>query len=140
MGNNTVAMFLNDQADIVERRGGEVLNTLKRCMGSGQGTDRLGGPGQMQVLPSHHADNIHVVMAGGNHLSSLGFVHGWQHEPEEVIRQLADQHGFRLVRKPASATPTRSAETTGSVGVADGGAGPQDDAHPQATDFAGQPS
>lgn len=101
MGFNTVAMFLNDQSDVMERRGQEVLDTLHTCMRSGQGTDRIGGPGQMQVLPSHHADNLHVVMAGGNTLSSLGFVSGWSHDPVHALKQLAGQHGYRLVKLPS---------------------------------------
>jgi len=99
MGNNTVAMFLNDRADVLVSDGQRVLRTLSMCLSGGEGTGDFGGPGQMQVLPSHHADYIHVVMAGGNKLSSFGFVRGSRHEPEHVLRELADQHGFRLVRK-----------------------------------------
>lgn len=99
MGYNTVALFLNDQADICTRQGQRVLDTLIECMRSGRGTDRFGGPGQMQVLPSCHADGQQVIVAGGNRITSLGVVHGLSHEPGDVLRQIAAQHGFALVRK-----------------------------------------
>lgn len=99
MGNNTVALFLNDHADVLDRRGGDVLEALRHSMRSGCGTDQFGGPGQMQILPSCHADGQQVVVAGGNRITLLGIVSDQSHDPEKVLRELADRHGFRLVTK-----------------------------------------
>lgn len=99
MGNNTVALFLNDQYDALTHKGQQVLNTLSECMRSGRGTDYLGGPAQMQVLPSAHADTLQIIAAGGNSIQIIGYAHWTDRTPEQVLRKLADQHGFRLVRK-----------------------------------------
>lgn len=105
MGNNTVALFLNDCAGDLDRDGEATLRTLRECLRSGQGTDRYGGPGQMQVLPSVHADGQQIIAAGGNRITLLGIAHGLSHEPEDILRQLASHYGFTLTKK-RSARPT----------------------------------
>ena len=55
------------------------------------------------VLPSHHADVVQVVAVGGNYMRPMGNLYGaWSNmqEPEKLLKELADQMGFRLVRKP----------------------------------------
>lgn len=98
MGFNTVAFFLNDQTDALCRDPGAVAITLRNAMSSGRGAKY--GPGGMRVLPSVHADYQQVVVAGGNRITLLGACHGLSHEPADILKQLADQHGYRLVRKP----------------------------------------
>lgn len=106
MGFNTVAMFLNDRANELTTRGDEVLADLRDCLAGGQGTDRWGGRAGMHVLPSVHADGQQVVVAGGNRITPLGICRDRSHDPETILRQLADQHGFRLVRKRAQHDPS----------------------------------
>lgn len=57
------------------------------------------------VVESHHADSTVVLAVGGNCGSVLATTYGWQHTDklfrERLLRQMADEAGFRLVRKTA---------------------------------------
>lgn len=94
MGYNTVAFMLNDRACELEKRD-DVGAFLCRCMRSGDG----GNIGQMiEVLPSQHADTQQVIVAGGNRITRLGYCWGLSHNPEDILQQLAEQHGYKLVK------------------------------------------
>jgi hypothetical protein len=51
------------------------------------------------VLPSDHADNMQIVAIGGNIMRRLGYGGYWTATDEDILRNLADSMGFRLVRK-----------------------------------------
>lgn len=94
MGFNTVALFLNDRAHDIAKSV-SILPRLKTAMSSGMCDDRGNG---MHVLPSQHADCLQIVAAGGNTIRHIGFASRLD-DDEAILRKLADQHGFRLVRK-----------------------------------------
>lgn len=95
MGFNTVAFFLNDQSDQVEKDP-DTIPRLRRALSSGSGYD---GRQYMTVLPSQHADVQQIVIAGGNRITALGSMLGLSHDIEDVARYLADQCGYQLVKK-----------------------------------------
>jgi hypothetical protein len=51
------------------------------------------------VVESHHADGTHLVQVGGNLGQSILYTWGWNIKPEELLKRLADKHGYRLVKK-----------------------------------------
>jgi hypothetical protein len=51
------------------------------------------------VLPSHHADGMLVCVVGGNTIKPLGM--GFRWDDDAILKAVADQHGYRLVRKSA---------------------------------------
>lgn len=106
MGFNTVALFLNDQADQVRKRPEELAEGLYRAMCSGVGSEdpryNIYLPGQTAVLKSQHADTLQIVVAGGNTIRALGYVHWTKFSDDKaILKALADDLGFRIVRKRA---------------------------------------
>lgn len=102
MGYNTVALFLNDQADQIRKYPEQLAEGLYRCMCGGCGSEERGIylPGQTTVLKSQHADTLQIVVAGGNTIREIGFVHWTKFSDDEaILKGLADQLGFRIVRK-----------------------------------------
>ena len=96
MGNNTVALFLNDMADDLRRRPEAVAETLYRAMCSGQG----GSLCQIvEALPSVHADATQIILAGGNRITSLGIMFDHDHSEETLIREMARRLGYSLRKK-----------------------------------------
>lgn len=102
MGFNTVAFFLNDQCDQVERDP-QTLPRLMRAMSSGSGND---DQQYMTVLPSVHADGTQIVLAGGNRITPLGIMFGRDHSEEALIRELARRLGYSLRKKRAALAPS----------------------------------
>lgn len=52
------------------------------------------------ILPPCHADYVQIVAIGGNTIRRLGGYAGtYANTDEEVLRNLADSMGFRLVKK-----------------------------------------
>lgn len=111
MGYNTAVMLLNDHIDGLNTDTGfgprlhdSILESSRpEYRGRGKSLP-LGhcGNGAM-VLESQHADNVQIVAVGGNCMIPLGTLWGaWRHmtEPEKLLKSLADQMGYRLVRKP----------------------------------------
>lgn len=55
------------------------------------------------AIESHHADNIAVVAVGGNCATVIGRSWGNHHKKEDklfILKQLADQFGYTLRKKP----------------------------------------
>jgi len=50
------------------------------------------------TLPSQHADTMQVVLIGGNSIRSLGYSN-WNSTDIEILRDLADQFGYKLTKK-----------------------------------------
>jgi hypothetical protein len=108
MGLNTAALILNDALHTIERdpeigqKIGMGIAMAHRSGGdiaahSSNGTHI----GAIQVLPSQHADYVQIVAIGGNCIRRLGTSGKW--EPEDLLRDLADQLGFTLRKRPAKA-------------------------------------
>lgn len=99
MGYNTVVMFLNDNIDRVQKNPGEVIDAIhSRAIGN----DRTWVPFGTTVLPSRHADDAQVIIAGANTLKVLANVH-WHrmNDPVEIVRAIAREHGFKVaITKP----------------------------------------
>lgn len=101
MGLNTAVIVRNDFLHDIKKddRFGEKLYHAI-CMAHRDG----GRNSSFSVLPSQHADTAQVVVIAANRLRSLGYG-SWEHDDEGLLRALADQHGFRLVRKQKAPTP-----------------------------------
>lgn len=111
MGYQTSVMLLNDHIDGLktdtgfgERLYHSILEaTLPQYRDKGKSLS-LGNCGNgAMVLPSQHADNVQIVAVGGNYMKNIGTLWGrWpqMQEPEKLLKELADQMGYRLVRKP----------------------------------------
>lgn len=96
MGYNTACIILNDRLHDFAKDpevGGKVQTAVLVAH-----RDMSRGPHGFQALPSQHADVAQVVVVSANSIKPLGYGH-WQNTDEELLRHLADQHGFRLVRK-----------------------------------------
>jgi hypothetical protein len=101
MGLNTACIIRNDFLNEIEedaKFGKKIADAVRYASHPehapyhGQGFD---------VLPCTHADYLQVVVVGGNLLRRLGSGYGgpWTADDAEVLRVLADQMGFKLVKK-----------------------------------------
>jgi hypothetical protein len=110
MGYQTAVTILNDAVDQLKTDvgfGPRLLDAIlisQRPEYRERGVDvSLGNHcNAVMVLPSHHADVVQVVAVGGNYMRPLGNLYGaWRNmqEPEKLLKELADQMGYRLVRK-----------------------------------------
>ena len=106
MGFNSTLLLLNDQLSSIERNPvafvKEMLNAISSIGCSGDQQDFW--PGQSTVMSVSHADTVTVLAVGGNHATVLGRVrNGGKHHTTEdqefILKRLADEYGFRLVRK-----------------------------------------
>lgn len=97
MGYNTAVMLLNDR--LHELR--DDPNAGRKIYNAAITADRNGGDFQYgEVVPSHHADAIQVVLVGGNRIRTLKTLYyGSFDDNEAILRRLADEMGFRLVKK-----------------------------------------
>lgn len=111
MGYQTGVMLLNDHLDGLKTDVGFGPRLYDAILESSRPEYRekgkslpLGycGNGAM-VLSSQHADQVQMIAVGGNYMKRLGVLWGaWPNmqEPEKLLKELADQMGYRLVRKP----------------------------------------
>jgi predicted flavoprotein YhiN len=106
MGFNTAAIILNDMLREIEHdpKIGERIyhgvSSAHRDGGRVAAHSEHGiGIGAIQVLPSQHADYVQIVAIGGNCIRRLGSSGKW--EPEDLLRDLADQLGYSLRKRPA---------------------------------------
>jgi hypothetical protein len=101
MGLNTAAIILNDCLHELEQSpdAGEQIAWAIRQGSRGDGRTHRG----VTILPSQHADTVQIVAVGGNTIRSLGYGH-WRDDDVALLKALAAQHGFNLVRKPAKAS------------------------------------
>lgn len=110
MGYNTAVLLLNDHIDGLttdkgfgERLYGAILDSSRPEYRNKGKTLPLGSCGNgAMVMPSQHADVVQVVAVGGNCMITLGNLWGaWpqMRDPDKLLKTLADQMGYRLVRK-----------------------------------------
>lgn len=111
MGFNSTILILNDRLSEIERDPEDFVKEMVAGI-SGFGIGFSGHadgqrefyPGQSTVMSVAHADSVTILAVGGNHATVLGRVHNGGHhhtkeDQESLLRQLANQYGFRLVRK-----------------------------------------
>lgn len=113
MGYNTPVLILNDALHHLEDD-----TTLGKRIVQAVGEANFHNPvvvssgGHMNALtvyPSKHADVVQIYAFGGNHATRLGMFHngGHHYTPEEqvqLLKDLANQYGFNLVRKRGAKT------------------------------------
>lgn len=106
MGFQTVFMVLNDHIHELETDPNVGRKMLEAAMMTQRGykpVDFSIGCGMNAgiALPSQHADYIQVVVAGGNYARPLGYGGNWQNmdNDEAILRRLADELGYRIVKK-----------------------------------------
>jgi hypothetical protein len=106
MGYNTTLLVLNDRLGEIERDPKkfvtEMIQAIHRKGSRDEEMDFY--PGQTSVIHCAHADDVHVIAVGGNHATILGRVYnGGNHHTEEnqisLLKRIANNYGFRLVRK-----------------------------------------
>lgn len=51
------------------------------------------------AIETHHADGIKLVAIGGNYGQDLGYAGNYRSTPEEMLRTLADELGYKVVKK-----------------------------------------
>jgi hypothetical protein len=109
MGWNTGVLILNDAAHLMKADPARFVENLDRAMGE---FNRKDGPVDFaignhvnggSVFHQSHADNVGVYAIGGNHTRKFGEVYnGGDTNELKLLKQLADQLGFRLVKKSGS--------------------------------------
>ena len=112
MGINSTIFIYNDLLGEIERDPeGFVREMCREIQGFGYSTEmKTFFPGQSTVMSVAHADYVTVLAVGGNHATVLGRMHngGRHHSPQDqvkLLREIASQHGFNLVRKPKKKGP-----------------------------------
>lgn len=109
MGFNTSVIVLNDALHEIEedKEFGKKLAEAVRMSGGrfGRQDIRSGSHANAAtVIESHHADHLKILAFGGNTAQEIGFGGNYRATPEEILKTLADQLGFRLVKKPKKKT------------------------------------
>ena len=105
MGLNTPAIILNDMIHDLERspEAGPLIARAALHQGADYGysakAERLG----VKVLPAGHSGAMQIVAIGGNTLRQIGWSNSCHDSDEELLRKLADQMGYRLVKKGSRA-------------------------------------
>ena len=99
MGYNTAAIIRNDFLHEIENDPdfGKKVADAVRANGN-ERYMRYHGQG-FDVLPSCHADYVQVVAISGNSARRLGFGGTYRDDDETILRNLADNMGYRLVKK-----------------------------------------
>jgi hypothetical protein len=97
MGYNTACLILNDRLHDIAKdpNAGAKIQTAILCAAR----DQNKGPAGFYTLQSQHADIAQIVVISANSIKEIGYGH-WRDSQETLLRKLADQHGFRLVKKP----------------------------------------
>ncbi len=103
MGFNTTVVVMNDALHQIEEDkefGRKLAQAALLTYNRGRQDVSAGNHvNAATVIESHHADGIHLIAVGGNYGQDLGYVGGYRSTPEDMLRSLADQLGYRLVRK-----------------------------------------
>lgn len=112
MGYNTAVLVLNDGADLLASDPEAGRKIYEGILTAPRDRDRatyvsLGNHcNPVSVLPSHHADEVQIIAIGGNSIVPLAVLyHSWRDmsDPAALLKKLADQLGYRIVKKPTKA-------------------------------------
>lgn len=96
MGLNTAVVILNDRLHDLEGDPAFAQQIAESIRANGRDRGLQNGYG---VLPSVHADHDQVVVVGGNTIKDFSELADGQ--AERMLRRLAEERGFRLVRRKA---------------------------------------
>lgn len=103
MGYNTALIIMNDFLHDIQKDpafGEKVREAIVLA------SRERGRFNSFDVLPSQHADTAQVVVISANSIRPL--VYGYWHDSDEtLLRKLADELGFRIVKKRTSAKEPR---------------------------------
>lgn len=110
MGFNTALIICNDQLHTLAERpnAGKLIQDVIHRASHGEyreGERRSGpayGPFGIGALPSQHADDGQLALVARNSIKLVGTC--WTSDPLEAIKQVADQLGYKLVKKPERKT------------------------------------
>lgn len=114
MGFNTTVIVMNDALHSIENdtEFGKKLATAILMFRPSQGRQDVSSGGHCNaasVIETHHANDTAVVAVGGNYGTVLGTHSDWVHHTpeskEEILRDLAEQMGYRLVKKAKKGEP-----------------------------------
>lgn len=97
MGFNTAVLILNDHMHEMAKDhhfGEKLAEAINRA-----GRERLYTSG-FEVLPTQHADTMQIVAIGGNTMRRLGYSSCYA-DDEQILRDLASDLGFKVVKKRA---------------------------------------
>lgn len=110
MSDETAVVILNDHLHDIEKDpefGSKVAQAIRYA-----GRDGHLYTSGFSVLPTQHADTMQIVGIGGNTIRKLGYG-SWAADNEQLLRDLARDLGFRIVRLPLSPTPTPDRKEAG---------------------------
>ena len=104
MGYNSTLIILNDSLHEIESDkdfGKKVHDAVLEVNRGKPVTIRSGSHvNAATVVESHHADFMRILAVGGNSASDLGYGGSYRATPEEILKHLAEQLGYRLVKMP----------------------------------------
>lgn len=106
MGFNTTVVVYNDAIDAIEKDpkfGANLAAAVKECA-RGRQVDVPAGNhvNAARVIESHHADNMHAVLVGGNLGDDLGRVGNWRldttdkEQRKALLRSIAARFGLKI--------------------------------------------
>jgi hypothetical protein len=103
MGYNTSVLILNDGLNEIENDpefGKKLVAGILQVQRGKPVTIPVGGfANPVVVVETHHADQNVVVAFGGNYVKVLGNAGNYRATPEQMLRALAEDMGFRLIKK-----------------------------------------
>ena len=98
MGLNTPAIILNDKIHELERApdaGKRIGRAVQDAGRDNYSAESIG----VKVLQCGHSSGVQIVAVGGNTIRRIGWSNDCHDDDEELLRKLADQLGFKLVKK-----------------------------------------
>jgi hypothetical protein len=107
MGYNTTLIVLNDALHEIEEDpefGKKVAQATRKASmlrEGDRGIDIRSGchVNAATVVETHHADQVKLIAVGGNCGQDLGYHGGYRSDKEDLLRSLADDLGYRIVKK-----------------------------------------
>ena len=113
MGYNTSVIVINDALTDIEKDpefGKKLAQTIRklpmhRTMHRSElDVSARGHCNAATVIETHHADQTALIAVGGNYGNCLGIAWGYSHHEKEkqleILKQIADQFGYTLRKKP----------------------------------------
>jgi hypothetical protein len=117
MGFNTALLVLNDGLDTLQSdpsAGRKIAEMILHHSCARRGETAYVGIGNhgnvVSCLPSLHADETQIIAVGGNRMQYLGYGGNYRATPEEMLKRLADQMGYRIEPKFKAPKKWRSAK------------------------------
>lgn len=100
MGLNTPAIIMNDLLHEMERDPDAGRHIAYAVIDRDHfDASALG----VKVLPCGHSSAMQIVAVGGNTIRLIGWSNSCHDSDEELLRKLADQMGYKLVKKGSRA-------------------------------------